>query len=246
MAVQIQIRRGTAALWTSINPVLAQGEQGFETDTKKIKVGDGTTEWNSLAYATWASLSDKDASGGYAGLTLFKINFKNVANTFTSWFTNSNTAARTYTFQDRDGTIADLGANTFAGNQTLGGNKIINPLLEKTLELRASPAIAAGVLALDLANGISAVSLNANITSITFANNAASATVCQSHTLEFTADGTARTVTWPAGDGTTTLLVKWVGGTAPTLTSTNAKRDTFIFKSVGQFLWDAYVVGQNS
>jgi len=53
------------------------------------------------------TLAAKDATGGYAGLTLFKINFKNVANTFTSFFTNSNTAARTYTFQDRDGTIAD-------------------------------------------------------------------------------------------------------------------------------------------
>ena len=51
--------------------------------------------------------SGKDATGWYAGLTLFKINFKNVANTFTSFFTNSNTDARTYTFQDRDGTIAD-------------------------------------------------------------------------------------------------------------------------------------------
>lgn len=51
----------------------------------------------------------KDASGGYAWLTLLKINFKNVANTFISFFTNTNTAARTYTFQDRDGTIADTG-----------------------------------------------------------------------------------------------------------------------------------------
>lgn len=51
--------------------------------------------------------SGKDATGWYAGLTLFKINFKNVANTFTSFFTNSNTASRTYTFQDRNGTIAD-------------------------------------------------------------------------------------------------------------------------------------------
>jgi hypothetical protein len=53
------------------------------------------------------NLSGKDATGGYAGLTLFKINFKNALNTFTSFFTNSNTAARTYTFQNRDGTIAD-------------------------------------------------------------------------------------------------------------------------------------------
>src|SRR6185369_15549212 len=51
--------------------------------------------------------ANKDATGGYAGLTLYKINFKNAANTFTSFFTNTNTAARTYTFQDRDGTIAD-------------------------------------------------------------------------------------------------------------------------------------------
>ena len=51
--------------------------------------------------------SAEDASGGYVGLTLFKINFKNVLNTFTSYFTNSNTASRTYTFQDRNGTIAD-------------------------------------------------------------------------------------------------------------------------------------------
>lgn len=55
----------------------------------------------------YQALSGKDATGGYVGLTLFKINFKNVANTFTSFFTNSNTAARTYTFQNRDGTIAD-------------------------------------------------------------------------------------------------------------------------------------------
>lgn len=50
---------------------------------------------------------EKDATGGVVGLTLFKINFKNALDTFTSFFTNSNTAARTYTFQDRDGVIAD-------------------------------------------------------------------------------------------------------------------------------------------
>lgn len=57
---------------------------------------------------TYQPLSEKDASNGYVGLTLLKINFKNALNTFTSYFTNSNTASRTYTFQNRDGTIADL------------------------------------------------------------------------------------------------------------------------------------------
>ncbi len=50
MADVIQLRRDTAANWTTQNPTLAQGEMGLETDTKKIKVGDGTTAWSSLDY----------------------------------------------------------------------------------------------------------------------------------------------------------------------------------------------------
>ena len=50
MADMIQIRRDTAANWTSANPILAQGELGAETDTDKIKIGDGTTAWSSLDY----------------------------------------------------------------------------------------------------------------------------------------------------------------------------------------------------
>lgn len=46
-----RIRRDTAANWTSANPVLKLGEPGLETDTRKIKYGDGSTAWNSLAYA---------------------------------------------------------------------------------------------------------------------------------------------------------------------------------------------------
>lgn len=44
----IKQRRGTAAQWTTANPVLAAGEPGVETDTGNHKVGDGTTAWNSL------------------------------------------------------------------------------------------------------------------------------------------------------------------------------------------------------
>lgn len=50
MAIQIQLRRDTAANWTAENPVLAEGEPGVETDTLHIKVGDGVTAWVSLAY----------------------------------------------------------------------------------------------------------------------------------------------------------------------------------------------------
>jgi hypothetical protein len=50
MAVKLQVRRGTAANWTSTNPTLSAGEFGLETDTGKLKIGTGSTTWTSLAY----------------------------------------------------------------------------------------------------------------------------------------------------------------------------------------------------
>ena len=55
MAVNLTIQqlRKTAAQWTSDNTVLAAGLLGFETDTGKYKLGDGTTAWNSLSYPSF-------------------------------------------------------------------------------------------------------------------------------------------------------------------------------------------------
>jgi len=57
MANKIQVRRDTAANWTSTNPTLSQGEIGFETDTYKIKIGNGSSAWADLAYFSAAGLS---------------------------------------------------------------------------------------------------------------------------------------------------------------------------------------------
>ena len=57
MSVTIQVRRDSAANWTSVNPVLNQGEFGEETDTKKLKIGDGSTAWASLPYITASNFS---------------------------------------------------------------------------------------------------------------------------------------------------------------------------------------------
>lgn len=46
----IQLRRGTAGQWSAANPVLSQGEVGFEYDTGNFKIGDGITPWNTLPY----------------------------------------------------------------------------------------------------------------------------------------------------------------------------------------------------
>ena len=48
--VRIQVRRGVAADWTSVNPILAAGEMGYESDTNKFKFGNGTGAWSTLAY----------------------------------------------------------------------------------------------------------------------------------------------------------------------------------------------------
>ena len=63
MAVIIQIRRGPAADWTSANPILAEGEMGVETDTLKVKIGDGSTVWTSLPYFTQGAKGDTGATG---------------------------------------------------------------------------------------------------------------------------------------------------------------------------------------
>jgi hypothetical protein len=64
---KIQMRRGTAAEWAAANPILAQGELAFETDTRVTKIGDGATGYLDLpAYATHdqmvAALADAQAA----------------------------------------------------------------------------------------------------------------------------------------------------------------------------------------
>lgn len=113
------------------------------------------------------------------------------------------------------------------------------PELKDYAETKTAPAISAGVLTLNIENGNTFdVSLNANVTTLTISNPPASGKV-GSFTLIFTADGTQRTVTWPAA-------VKWPAGNAPTLTATNAKKDIFAFLTVdGGTNWFAVIVGQN-
>lgn len=64
----IRLRRQTAANWTSVNPTLGEGEAGIETDTLKMKVGNGSTAWNSLEYVGAGTAQN---SLKYAGRALF-------------------------------------------------------------------------------------------------------------------------------------------------------------------------------
>jgi len=68
--------------------------------------------------------ANKDVSGGYAGLTLLKINFMNALGTIKSFFTNANTVARTYTFPNKDGTVAMTSDITGTNSGTNTGDQI--------------------------------------------------------------------------------------------------------------------------
>jgi hypothetical protein len=57
---KIQFKRDTEANWTSGNPVLSLGEPGYETDTGKLKIGDGVTAWNSLEYSGESPVTSSD------------------------------------------------------------------------------------------------------------------------------------------------------------------------------------------
>jgi len=50
VSYRFKLRRGLAAEWTADNPILADGEPGFESDTGKFKFGNGVAAWNSLSY----------------------------------------------------------------------------------------------------------------------------------------------------------------------------------------------------
>lgn len=99
---------------------------GFKDDnvTTAVKLGSSTdTSFNTtkkdIIGAVNELKADKDSSGGYVGLTAFKVNMRNVADTFTSFFTNTNTASRTYTLPDKDGDVAMLA--DISASSTLDG-----------------------------------------------------------------------------------------------------------------------------
>ena len=147
--------------------------------------------------------------------------------TFLATPTSANLAAA---LTDETGT----GLAVFATSPTL-----TTATITSLVETKTAPAISSGTLTLNCSLGnVFAVSLNAAITTLTISNIPTTGNAF-GITLAFTADGTARAVTWPAA-------VKWSGGTAPTLTSTNAKVDIFVLTTWDAgTTWYAMVGGQN-
>jgi len=131
MATRMQQRRGTAAQWISTNsgngPILEAGEIGFESDTGKFKIGDGTNHWLQLPYfadvdtlgvaldGDFVELVDIGAASGVAGLDASKNLLVPGASIIVEGATNNEfettltvtdpTADRTITFPNATGTV---------------------------------------------------------------------------------------------------------------------------------------------
>lgn len=115
--VRFQLRRDTAANWTSVNPTLSSGEPAVETDTRRQKLGDGVTPWNSLAYVADGTVKSVAGASSASG---FELTGGPITQSGTLTFGISNQAnARTA-----------LGAVGLTGNETIAGSKTLtsNPI----------------------------------------------------------------------------------------------------------------------
>lgn len=82
MIVTVRFRRGTASEWSTKNPTLKQGEPGFESDTGKLKIGNGSTAWNALPYLSGSGSS----TPGPAGASAYELAVANgYVGDLTSW-----------------------------------------------------------------------------------------------------------------------------------------------------------------
>jgi len=121
-------RRDTAANWTAANPTLLAGEIGIESDTGKIKIGDGSTVWASLGYEPWSELSAypivnvdiasnaEIAVSKLADGSAYQLLQTDAAGTGVEWTSNI----------DVPGTLDVTGAATFDAAVTIQGNLTVN------------------------------------------------------------------------------------------------------------------------
>jgi len=200
MADQIQLRRDTAANWTSANPTLASGEFGLETDTDQFKVGDGTTAWTSLGYGGIQGPQGIQGIQGIQGET---------GPTGPQGDQGIQGIQGIQGETGPQGIQGEPGEVTADGVFTLTNKTLVAPIITGTVveDVYAWTSTTGAVTTeLEPANGsIQTVTLTGSITSLT--DNVAAG---EAITLIID-DGTAYTITWP----TTT----WVNnaGAAPTL-----------------------------
>ena len=205
MATIFKIRRDTAANWSSNNPTLASGELGLDQTNTYLKVGDGSTAWNSLSQFTQTQETVEDHIGGMV--------------------TGNTETFITVTYDDSDGTLdfvvpvldedymSSDSANHLATQQSIK-NYVDNTISQEDLDFQADSG---GALSIDL-----------NSETLTIAGGTGIATVGSGNTVTASIDSTVTTLT-----GSQTLTNKTLTAPAltdPTVTGTSSNLNDPVLK----------------
>jgi hypothetical protein len=213
MASIIQIRRDTASNWTTANPILALGEMGAETDTSKIKIGDGVTAWTSVPYLI-------DAGGYLTATSTNTLTNKTISyadNTLTGVVPTSAIGVSVQAY-DADTAKLDV-AQTFTTAQTMTALK--------------ETKVAMGANNIDLSAGNYFTYTLSGAQTLTVSNVASSGSV-SAFVLEVTNGGSAA-LSYFSG-------VTWAAATAPELTAAGVDTLAF-FTHDGGTTWRGFVLG---
>ena len=226
MADQIQLRRDTAANWTSVNPTLASGEFGLETDTDQFKVGDGTTAWTSLGYGGIEGPQGIQGIQGIQGETGL---------TGPTGPTGDTGDTGPQGIQGIQGIQGETGDVSLAGVETLTNKTLTDPAIIGTILEDVFTITDGAAFEIDPSNGsIQLITLGASRTPL--ATNFAAG---EAITL-MVDDGTAYTLTWTdATFGGSGVVWKTGGGVAPTLNTSGYT--TIVFWKVSTQVYGARV-----
>jgi hypothetical protein len=229
VVTQIQVRRGTASQWTSTNPTLSAGEFGFETDTNKLKCGNGATAWNSLAYInndgdiTGVTASTGLSGGGTSGTVTLSIDSTVATLTGTQTLTNKTIDAASNTL---------TGVVTLTGTQTLTNKTLTDAKVNLAFDAETASYTAV------LANNSQVVTMDnssANTFSIPTNASVAFPIGTQINVLQI---GAGQTTIQAVTSGTTTIQST---GAAPAAPKLRARYAVATCLKAGTDLW--YVFG---
>ena len=136
--VRIQVRRGTSTDWSTVNPTLAAGEIGFESNTKKVKIGDGTTAWNSLDYiSSDVPVIDEIAQDAVNSALTMGSGLSKTYNDSANTITLNNTGVLSFNTRTGSITLLDSDINTALG-YTAADSAALTTLDRKSTRLNSS------------------------------------------------------------------------------------------------------------
>lgn len=201
--------------------------------------GAGTTSWAAASGSVTIAATGTNAS-------FFPVFVNATTGSFSTM--NVDSSGLTYNPSTNAMSVGSVSASNLSASSTIGASGGINmgdttlsqpQLSDYTETYTASGFISGGTLNIAVASAhVWRVARNANITTLNITAGSPS-NLAQSFTLIFDANGSSYTITWPAA-------VKWPGGTAPTITTTNGRSDMFVFytNNAGT-TWYAMTAAQN-